>query len=231
MLASTHNPARRKRKRSGLNWQNVILLMMMLMVVIYVRVYLLILQASNSKKQEPRAPLIEARNLGKKSKLILQNHNFEDQAESLLKTPKHEQYSYWRTLAVNLAGKLPEDILRILKSEDPFGVRTFEQRLLEAESSRGRFLQLEELRELFPCPTDRISLPDQRNSDKARAFRNGTEPYFLFFQHLRKAGGTNFCALAENNLEKKNLPSYYCSKCAFFAMSVFVCKKLCSSET
>ena len=126
-------------------------------------------------------------------------------------TSKLPRYSDWRKFAVDLAGMLPVDVLRILREEDPFGVRTFEKNLLETESKNQRFLGVEELRELFPCPTNRISLPDQRNTDKARAFRNGTEPFFLFFQHLRKAGGTNFCSLAEHNLEKKNLPSYYCS--------------------
>jgi hypothetical protein len=136
-------------------------------------------------------------------------------------TGKREEYSNWRALAVDLAGKLPAEVLRILKDEDPFGVRTFEKNLLDRESKHGRFLRVDELRELFPCPTDhRITLPDQRNPDKARAFRNGTEPYFLFFQHLRKAGGTNFCSLAEHNLEKKYLPGYYCS--TYQSIGVFV---------
>ena len=132
---------------------------------------------------------------------------------------RHE-YSDWRRYAVELAGKPPEEIVQILTTDDPFGVRTFEKRLLETESKQARFLTLEELQGLFPCPgsTDssgtsgeRITLPDQRNADKARAFRNGTEPYFLFFQHLRKAGGTNFCALAKDNMKKKELPKYFCS--------------------
>ena len=29
---------------------------------------------------------------------------------------------------------------------------------------------------------------------------------FLFFQHLRKAGGTNFCGLAQKNLLKPQVP-------------------------
>lgn len=112
-------------------------------------------------------------------------------------------YQDWRNLAVTLAGELPHVVIEILASKDPFGVRTFEQRLLQKESDMERFLTLQELQELFPCPssssasstvvdtasTGRITLPDQRNHDKAAAFRNGTVPYFLFFQHLRKAGG------------------------------------------
>ena len=33
---------------------------------------------------------------------------------------------------------------------------------------------------------------------------------FLFFQHLRKAGGTNFCTLAQRNLPSSQVPPYYC---------------------
>ncbi len=107
-------------------------------------------------------------------------------------------YQSWRDLAVALAGEPPNVVVETLKGKDPFGVRTFERRLLESESERQRFLTLAELQELFPCPSPfsgidagggRITLPDQRDHDKAAAFRNGTVPYFLFFQHLRKAGG------------------------------------------
>lgn len=173
-----------------MNPQNVLVIVMVSMVLLYVRVYMLLFQRSSPSNRE--VPVIgqEYRNLKKQ--------------------PKRERYADWRSLAVDLAGKLPAEILQILKEEDPFGVRTFEKRLLETESNQKRFLALDELRELFPCPTDRITLPDQRDSDKAHAFRNGTDSYFLFFQHLRKAGGTNFCSLAEHNLEKKNLPKYYC---------------------
>jgi len=102
---------------------------------------------------------------------------------------------------------------------------------LKTESEKGRFLSLEELQYIFPCPTsgdgnngrdnnsataERITLPDQRDHGKAEAFRNGVVPYFLFFQHLRKAGGTNFCSLAESNLKKNELPKYYCSTYAVY---------------
>jgi hypothetical protein len=111
---------------------------------------------------------------------------------------------------MDVASREPPYIIKLLKEQDPFQVRTFETQLQEKESSHGRFLSLEEIQELFPCPTSRITFPDQRNHDKARAFRNHTHPYFLFFQHLRKAGGTNFCSLAEHNLPKSELPPYYC---------------------
>jgi hypothetical protein len=43
-------------------------------------------------------------------------------------------------------------------------------------------------------PASRISLPDQRNLTRSTDFKRGQG--FLFFQHLRKAGGTHFCSLA-----------------------------------
>lgn len=111
---------------------------------------------------------------------------------------------------MDIAGKTPSEIIKTMRNDDPFGVRTFETHLLENESEKGRFLSLDELRTLFPCPSELITFPDQRNHDNANAFRNHTIPYFLFFQHLRKAGGTNFCTLAEDNLKRKELPTYYC---------------------
>jgi hypothetical protein len=133
------------------------------------------------------------------------------QQRKLPSTPKrHRSYPHWRDLAVKLAALPPDQVLTTLETQDPFGVRHFEEQLLQTESSKGAFLDLNELRGLFSCPDDRITLPDRRNHDKAEAFRNGTLTHFLFFQHLRKAGGTNFCALAEHNLPKKQVPGYYC---------------------
>jgi hypothetical protein len=119
-------------------------------------------------------------------------------------------YKDWRDVALNLA-KLPSaQVLLALKTKDPFGMRTFEKRLLERESQKGAVLNSKELRELFPCPKDRITLPDQRNHTKGDSFRSNTPGYFLFFQHLRKAGGTNFCTLAEANLPPSAVGQYYC---------------------
>jgi hypothetical protein len=127
-----------------------------------------------------------------------------------LPTTNKRHFLYWRDLAVKLAALPPDQVLTTLETQDPFGVRHFEEQLLQTEASKGAFLDLNELRGLFSCPDDRITLPDQRDNDKAEAFRNGTLTHFLFFQHLRKAGGTNFCALAEHNLPKKQVPRYYC---------------------
>lgn len=119
-------------------------------------------------------------------------------------------YDEWRRLAVHIA-TLPCALAIEEMDKDPFGVRKFEQQLLQKESEKGAILEIEELKSLFPCPVDdRITLPDQRDVAKATAFREGQPGTFLFFQHLRKAGGTNFCSLAQNNLPKAAVPRYYC---------------------
>ena len=119
-------------------------------------------------------------------------------------------YQDWRMLAVNLAALPAEVVLAKLQTQDPFGVRQFEQRLLDEESNKGAFLNPEHLKDLFPCPADRITLPDQRNHSKITAFRDPMNPTYLFFQHLRKAGGTNFCTLAQDNLRRSSVASYFC---------------------
>jgi hypothetical protein len=142
------------------------------------------------------------------------------------------QYADWRRLAVELSALLPSDLIKTLEQKDPFGVRNFEKKLLKLESENHGPVSLEQIRqELFPCPhEDRISLPDVRNHSQSLSFRHrfGTLykqhdtisnssttttksiHTFLFFQHLRKAGGTNFCSLAKANLPPKSIPSYYC---------------------
>ena len=119
-------------------------------------------------------------------------------------------YRHWRSLVVDLAALPAADIVSILQTHDPFGVRTFEKRLLEAESHRGAFLTPEQLFDLFPCPKQRITLPDQRNHTMEQAFRDPKNRTYLYFQHLRKAGGTNFCALAKDNLPRSAVARYFC---------------------
>eukprot|EP00934_Nitzschia_sp_Nitz4_P007590 Nitzschia sp. Nitz4//scaffold44_size153857//58577//60030//NITZ4_002716-RA/size153857-augustus-gene-0.20-mRNA-1//-1//CDS//3329552142//7580//frame0 len=138
---------------------------------------------------------------------------------SILRSPR-STYKDWRELAVSMAALPPDQILDILKTQDPFGVRRFEQTLLQAESDQQAILSMDDMKKLFPCPTnERISLPDQRNHQLAKYYRQGIQktsndgdvPFvFLFFQHLRKAGGTNFCGLAQHNLLKPQVPSYFC---------------------
>jgi hypothetical protein len=135
-------------------------------------------------------------------------------------------YAGWRQLVVNLARLPPASLLQTLQTEDPFGVREMEQKILQAEenldASGGNALNNPRLLEgLFSCPTDRITLPDQRNHTLAAQLRrqladaqtiptDNSSMAFIFFQHLRKAGGTNFCTLAQANLPTAHVPSYYC---------------------
>lgn len=65
----------------------------------------------------------------------------------------------------------------------------------------------------FVCPadsTDHLDYPDLTNQQSLQAFRTNVEGSFAFYQHLRKAGGTGFCDLANSNLPKGTVPSYYC---------------------
>lgn len=121
-------------------------------------------------------------------------------------------YEHLSRIAQDLAALQPEETLQKLQEEDPFGTRTFDSELTEKETELGRVLTINEIRQLFPCPAeqDRITLPDARVEQKAVDFRENKPGTFLFFQHLRKAGGTNFCSLAEKNLPKHAQPSYYC---------------------
>lgn len=121
-------------------------------------------------------------------------------------------YSHFSKIAQDLAALSPSETLEQLARDDPFGMREFDTQLLHHETELGRVLTIDEIQQLFPCPRneERITLPDARVDQKARDFREGKAGTFLFFQHLRKAGGTNFCSLAEKNLPKNAQPHYYC---------------------
>mmetsp|Transcript_42033 Transcript_42033/g.89502 ORF Transcript_42033/g.89502 Transcript_42033/m.89502 type:complete len:458 (-) Transcript_42033:278-1651(-) len=120
-------------------------------------------------------------------------------------------FAHFSNIAQDLAALSPSETLEKLEL-DPFGTRTFDAKLLEHETTLRRVLTIDEIRQLFPCPRneERMTLPDARVEQKARDFREGKKGTFLFFQHLRKAGGTNFCSLAEKNLPRKAQPHYYC---------------------
>ena len=65
----------------------------------------------------------------------------------------------------------------------------------------------------FRCPAaleDRLDYPDFVNHSRADAFRAGEEQSWVFYQHLRKAGGTGFCDLAKRNMRPQEIPPYYC---------------------
>lgn len=121
-------------------------------------------------------------------------------------------YKYFLDIALNLASLEPAETLKVLEANDPFGTQHFDNMLLKEETSLKRTLTIEEIKDIFPCPKldERITLPDARVEQKAKDFRDEKPGTFLFFQHLRKAGGTNFCSLAEKNLPKKAQPHYYC---------------------
>lgn len=140
----------------------------------------------------------------------LQDH--ETQNQSAITCSDVQAFTKWRALAIELAGLPVNQTLAELETTDPFGTRRFEEQLIEEETRLGRNLELHEIQSLFPCPPckDRISRYDKRNHAKAKAFRDNTPGTFLFFQHLRKAGGTHFCTLAQANLPKAAVPSYYC---------------------
>mmetsp|Transcript_5722 Transcript_5722/g.11077 ORF Transcript_5722/g.11077 Transcript_5722/m.11077 type:complete len:469 (-) Transcript_5722:44-1450(-) len=122
-------------------------------------------------------------------------------------------YEHFSNMAQDLAALPPTEALQKLEQSDPFGTRAFDSKLLEHETTLGRVLTIDEIKQqLFSCPRneERITLPDARVEQKALDFREGKNGSFLFFQHLRKAGGTNFCSLATKNLPKKAQPHYYC---------------------
>jgi len=121
-------------------------------------------------------------------------------------------FKHFSQIAQELAALEPTETLQRLEKEDPFGTQKFNSQLLEHETALGRVLLIEEIKELFPCPIseERITLPVMNLKQKARDFRNNKKGTFLFFQHLRKAGGTNFCTLAEKNLPRKAQPRHYC---------------------
>jgi hypothetical protein len=97
-------------------------------------------------------------------------------------------YAHFGDIARDLAALEPAEALEILERDDPFGTRTFGAELTRHETDLGRALVVDEVRRLFPCPTEgrRITLPDARSEKKARDFRDGKGGTFLFFQHIRK---------------------------------------------
>ena len=126
--------------------------------------------------------------------------------------PRPSSYADWRKLAMDLAQLTPSETLARLEQDDPFGVRAVETFLANVSPEEPVEDVLEGIGKIFSCPpkAQRLGFPDRRNVTKAQAFRQATRGYFVFFQHLRKAGGTNVCTLATANIPKPNLPSYFC---------------------
>ncbi|CAM9814042.1 unnamed protein product [Ectocarpus sp. 12 AP-2014] len=90
----------------------------------------------------------------------------------------------------------PGELARLLEEEDPFEI---------AVDSPDR----------FQCPAseaDRFSLPDIRDHVREKDFKSGEG--FIYYQHLRKAGGTGFCEMAgrreRQNMPAREVPMYHC---------------------
>lgn len=105
----------------------------------------------------------------------------------------------------------PMNLYRKLSNDDIFGTLSF------PNSS------------LTTCPeeSERFDFPDITNRESVESFvmstskeistlsvgtsNSGPKGFsFLFYQHLRKAGGTGFCDLARSNLGGRLVPPYYC---------------------
>lgn len=97
----------------------------------------------------------------------------------------------------DLGCKDPKALYEIISTEDVFGV------FYPPFSNTSPFTS---------CPprNSLVDYEDITNQDNLQMFRNGTPGAFVFFQHLRKAGGTGFCDLATRNMGQKAVPPYYC---------------------
>jgi hypothetical protein len=87
----------------------------------------------------------------------------------------------------------PDELVRRLREEDPLRVTAGPQ--------------------AFVCPSDaaqRLFDRSMVNESRLQAFREGQPGMYIFYQHLRKAGGTGFCKLASDNLGRRRCPPYFC---------------------
>jgi len=87
------------------------------------------------------------------------------------------------------------ELVEILANDDPFGVNAIRDP------------------STFECPTDvnqRVDFPSLVDDTNAKRFRDNDPDAFIFYQHLRKAGGTGFCELAKSNMERGSVPPYFC---------------------
>jgi hypothetical protein len=61
----------------------------------------------------------------------------------------------------------------------------------------------------FYCPSESNRFPVLLSTSRIQYFQTKVVGNYIFFQHLRKAGGTSFCEL-ESNLAHSSVPPYYC---------------------
>ena len=89
----------------------------------------------------------------------------------------------------------PKLLLEKLNNEDPFNINNVSP-------------------DTFECPNQKeneaVDYPSLASKSSIDNFKAGNTDSFIFYQHLRKAGGTGFCDLASRNLPKRTVPSYYC---------------------
>lgn len=66
--------------------------------------------------------------------------------------------------------------------------------------------------EQFECPADayKLDFPSLINETRSQLFREKDASSWIFYQHMRKAGGTGFCELVKSNVPRKQIPPYYC---------------------
>ena len=102
----------------------------------------------------------------------------------------------------NLGRKKPHKLVEVLENEDPF--QTAHPETFECPKSPYR--RIDFMKEIqYPYYDGGRS-----GGDAPEAFRRGDEDSFIFYQHLRKAGGTGFCELAKKNMKREEIPPYYC---------------------
>lgn len=122
--------------------------------------------------------------------------------KSILKT-LHELF--------NIGVSNPKRLVDLLENTDPLNVSGDADNFTCANDSR-----------------DRIDFPKMYNDQAMKDFRAQSPTSFIFYQHLRfdttlttcsihsnfsicrKAGGTAFCSAAQQNMERRAVPSYYC---------------------
>jgi len=59
------------------------------------------------------------------------------------------------------------------------------------------------------CPAERVSSVEP-SVEAERGVRASSAGYFVWFEHLSKAGGTSFCEFARKNVGRRKTPNYYC---------------------
>ncbi len=214
---SGHRPTLSSASRNSTVLETIFLIGLVIAVFIAFWLYQLVSILVSSGINEPGSAISLPDNVPSPGGLLQQGQVAKSQAVGLRggvasSLSNNGGFQHYLDIALELASLEPSEALATMEKNDPFQTNHFDTLLLEKENALERILTIEEIKEIFPCPKmeERITLPDARVEQKAKDFRDGKHGTFLFFQHLRKAGGTNFCSLAEKNLPKAAQPHYYC---------------------